>query len=81
MPMAKSVAHPARKSTFRRLDKYLYLARTIGLSPATVIAVCVMANSGRSARIITRDLGIPADDTRQILTAAEPFLRKRRASR
>jgi len=77
-PMGKKIAEPARKSTFRRLDKYLYVARTTGYDPAIVIAVCVMRNSGRSVRQIGKELELGAAILTPILDAAEPFLRKRR---
>jgi hypothetical protein len=76
--MGEKIAEPARKSTFRRLDKYLYVARTTGYDPATVIAVCVMANSGRAPRRIAKELGQKVSDILSVLDAAEPFLRKRR---
>lgn len=71
---------PARKSTFRRLDKYLYVARTMGFDPARVIAVCVMSNSGRNWRSIACHLQTDGESVRAILEAAAPFLRKRRAA-
>ncbi len=76
--MGEKIAEPARKSTFRRLDKYLYVARTTGRDPAQVIAACVMTNSGRSAKQVALELGQKVSDILSILDAAEPFLRKRR---
>jgi hypothetical protein len=80
-PMDGTIPKPKPKATFRRLDKYLYLARTLDLDPATVIAVCVMNNSGRRIGTIARDLTVSRETVGKILVAAEPFLRKRRAAR
>ncbi len=78
--MDGNIQRRPRKATFRRLDKYLYVARhLVHASPAEVVAVCVMHNSGRSARVICQDLELRAEAVKAILGAAEPFLRKRRA--
>jgi hypothetical protein len=77
--MGRTIPKAAPKSTFRRLDKYLYVARTIECPPAAAVAVCVMRNTGRSPRLISRDLDIPITVVNMILRAAEPFLRKRKA--
>jgi hypothetical protein len=77
--MGRTIPKAAPKSTFRRLDKYLYVARNLECPPAAVIAVCVMRNAGRSPRTISRDIDIPITVVNMILRAADPFLRKRKA--
>ncbi len=77
--MGATILKPPRKSTFRRLDKYLYVARTLQLDPATVVAVCVMQNAGRRAGTIARDLNVTRETVNKVLVAAEPFLRKRKS--
>jgi hypothetical protein len=77
--MGRTISKTPKKSTFRRLDKYLYVARTLQLDPSQVIAVCVMSNCGRQKRTIAKHLNLPESRVRVILVAAEPFLRKRRA--
>lgn len=76
--MQRTISKTPKKSTFRRLDKYLYVARTIQCPPALAIAVCVTRNAGLSPRSISRDLDIPITVVNMVLRAAEPFLRKRR---
>lgn len=76
--MAETIPKPQRKSTFRRVDKYLYVASTMQAPPAYVIAVCVLANSGRHRRAIARELDLSLILVDKILLAADPFLRKRK---
>lgn len=74
--MARTIARSKPKATFRRRDKYLYVARTIGMPPTHVVAVCVFLSAGIGTRKVASDLNLPHDDVVAIKVAAEPFLRK-----